>query len=304
MAVPLDKAAILITGASSGIGAALARLVAQQVPTTRLILTARRIEQLNTIAEDCRAQGADVLVIPADLSDDRAVQNLVAQVLDWAGAVDILVNNAGYGQMGPLEFVPIEAAKQQLAVNLLGPLALTQALIPTMRQKGGGHIINISSIGGRIAFPLGGWYSASKFALECLSDVLRMELQPFNIQVSVVEPGPVKTPFFEVANTSTESLPDLQSTPYRAAFSAVEGLEQRLQQQAFSAERVARTIFTAMAANKPHPRYVVAKGGRLLLFLMTALLPRWAVDRFWQRFYGIDRVAEDWHQRQAAEATD
>jgi len=208
------------------------------------------------------------------------------------------VNNAGYGQMGPLELVPAPATRRQFEVNLLGPLALTQALIPSLRDQGGGRIINISSLGGRLAFPFGGLYSASKFALEGLSDALRMELEPFNIQVSVVEPGPVSTEFFGVVATVVEeAVPDPQHTPYRAAFEKLESLEQQTSSRAWSAERVADVIIQALSDRRPRPRYLAATGGGILLFLMTKLLPTWVVDKFWQRFYGIDRVAKDWQSR-------
>jgi NAD(P)-dependent dehydrogenase (short-subunit alcohol dehydrogenase family) len=298
----LKDQVILITGASAGIGAALARELAGRYPGVRLVLAARRQERLAAIAQSCREAGATVLVVPVDITQANQVQMLAAHALAEFGRVDALVNNAGYGQMGPVELVPIDAAQHQFAVNLLGPLSLIQALIPTMRAQGGGRIVNISSLGGRLAFPFGGLYSASKFALEGLSDALRMELEPFNIRVSVIEPGPVATNFFDVAKAEIdEAIVRPQDTSYGAAFERFDAIEQQMNRQIWTPERVAGVIIRALGDRRPKPRYVAATGGRIFIFLMTKVLPTWLVDRFWQRFYGIDRVAQNWRRQRASQ---
>lgn len=295
MSHPLTAQVVLITGASTGIGAALAKVLAVRFRGIRLVLAARQGNKLDMVAEYCREAGADVLTVVTDLGQvDQAIA-LAEKTLSHFGQVDILINNAGYGQMGPLELVPIRACQQQFAVNLLGPLALTQALIPQMRDRGGGRIINVSSLGGRLAFPIGGLYSASKFALEALSDSLRMELQPFNIRVSVVEPGPVSTEFISVSGEQVkQGIPDPDATPYRAALKKLTQLEQQTSANAWTSEQVADVIIKAMTARRPRSRYVAATGGDFLLFMMRRVLPTWMVDRFWQRFYGIDQVAKEW----------
>lgn len=294
MSLPLTQQTVLITGASSGIGAALAQALAVQFPGIRLALTARRGDRLEALAVECRAAGAEVLVIVADISQPDQTAALAEKVLHCFGHVDALVNNVGFAQMGPIELLPAAGIEQQFAVNLLGPLALTRALIPSMRAQGGGRIVNISSLSGRLAFPFVGIYSASKFALEALSDVLRMELEPFNIRVSVVEPGPVATEFVDVATAKIEAaIPNALDTPYRAAFQKVANLNQQLARQFWSSERVAAVIIKALSDRHPRPRYLAATGGKLLL-LMMSLLPTRLVDKFWQRFYGIDLVAKEW----------
>ncbi len=294
----LSEQVILITGASAGIGAALAQLLAEQFIGIRLVLAARNAEQLETVATLCRKAGAEVLVVPTDLEKIEQIEALAAAAIAQFGRVDALVNNAGYGQMGPLELVPHQAAQRQFQINVLGPLALIRILVPLMRDQGGGRIINISSLGGRLAFPFGGLYSGSKFALEGLSDALRMELAPFNIKVSVIEPGPVSTNFFVVAAQAVEStVAKPENTPYRPAFEKLKGLEKQTSNRAWTSKRVAQVIVRALTDRNPSPRYIAATGGKFLLFMMTKVLPTRIVDAFWQRFYGINLVAKDWQSR-------
>ncbi len=295
---PLTAQVVLITGASTGIGAALAISLAQQFPGIRLVLSARNAERLTAVGDRCRQAGADVLTVPIDMGDPDQVKTLAKKALEQFGYVSTLVNNAGYGQMGPLELVPTPACKRQFEVNVLGTLTLIQALIPTMRDRGGGRIVNISSLGGRTAFPFGGLYSASKFALEALSDSLRMELEPFNIQVSVVEPGPVSTEFFDVvAKEIQQAIPNAPESPYQAAFVKMKDLEKQTSANAWTPEQVAQIIIQVITARRPRPRYVAATGGDIMIFLFTKVLPTWFVDKFWQKFYGIDQVARDWRTR-------
>ena len=294
----LSAQVVLITGASNGIGAALAKLLAQKFNGIQLVLAARSSEKLEAVASQCRQAGAEVLTVPTDLANVEQVAALAETAIAKFNRVDALVNNAGYGQMGPVELIPAAAAERQFQVNFLGTLALIRALIPAMRAAGGGRIINVSSLGGRLAFPFGGLYSASKFALEGLSDALRMELAPFNIKVSVIEPGPVSTNFFAVAAQAvTDTVTQPEQTPYRAAFAKLKHLEKQTSSQAWSSEQVANVIIRALTARRPRPRYIAATGGKFLIFLMTTILPTKVVDAFWQRFYGIDLVTKDWQSR-------
>lgn len=295
----LAEQVILITGASTGIGEALAEVLATRYSGVRLVLAARSQEKLEAVAERCRQAGAEVLIVPTDMGQVDQAEALAQRALEQFGRVDALINNAGYGQMGPIELLPAEAAQRQFQVNVLGTLALTRKLIAPMRDQGGGRIVNVSSIAGRTAFPFGGLYSASKFALEALSDALRMELEPFNIQVSVIEPGPVSTNFFAVAAQQVEQvIADPANSPYRAAFEKLKDLEKSTRDRAWTSEDVAEVVIQALTDAKPQPRYVAATYGGILVFILTKLLPTKQVDRFWQRFYGIDRVAREWRDRQ------
>jgi len=295
----LSEQVVLITGASSGIGAALAKILAQEFFGIRLVLSARNAEKLEQVATQCQKAGAEVLVVAADMAEGEQIQSLASQAIETFGGVDALVNNAGYGQMGPIELVSPENAKRQFDVNYHGVLVLVQSLIPVMRDRGGGRIVNISSLGGRMAFPTGGLYSSSKFALEALSDVLRMELEPFNIKVVVIEPGPVKTEFFDVANEKVEiSIPDNEI--YRPAIEKIKGLSQQTEKLGWTPEAVAKVITRSLTARNPRPRYVAATGGNTFIFLMTKIMPTWFRDFFWKRFYGIDQVAEIWKQKSSS----
>mgnify|MGYP002777011081 CR=1 FL=1 len=294
----LSEQVVLITGASTGIGAALAQILAAQFNGIRLVLAARDADKLEKVASYCQQLGAEVLVVPTDLEKLDQIEALAQTAIAQFGRVDALVNNAGYGQMGPVELIPHQAAARQFQINVLAPLALIRTLVPLMRDRGGGRIINISSLGGRMAFPFGGLYSGSKFALEGLSDALRMELAPFNIKVTVVEPGPVSTDFFAAAAQAVEStVATPERTPYRAAFEKLKNLEQHTSSRAWTAERVAIAIVKALTDSHPRPRYIAATGGNFLVFMMTKVLPTKMVDLFWQRFYGINLVARDWQQR-------
>ncbi|MUL37352.1 SDR family oxidoreductase [Gloeocapsopsis dulcis] len=291
----LSEQVILITGASTGIGAALAKTLSRRFMGIRLALAARSVEKLEAVADLCRKAGAEVLIVPTDLEKIEQIEALAAKVIAHFGRMDALVNNAGYGQMGPVELIPTEAIQRQFQVNIIAPLALIRAIVPQMRNQGGGRIINISSLGGRLAFPFGGLYSSSKFALEGVSDALRMELEPFNIKVSVIEPGPVSTNFFVAAAQAVEkSIAAPEKSPYRAAFVKLKSLEKQTSNQAWTSERVAEVIIKALSVGNPRPRYIAATGGKILLFLMTKVLPPKFVDKFWQRFYGIDLVAKEW----------
>ncbi|HHP7232457.1 MAG TPA: SDR family NAD(P)-dependent oxidoreductase [Xenococcaceae cyanobacterium] len=288
---------ILITGASSGIGAALAEKLASKYSGVSLVLASRNQEKLATVAEKCRQLKATVLVVPTDLTQIAQVKALAETAIAYYGTVDVLVNNAGYGQMGPVELIPLEAAREQFEVNFYAPLVLTQALIPKMREQGGGRIINVSSLGGRIPFPTAGMYSCSKFALEAFSDVLRMELKAFNIQVSVIEPGPVITKFFQVAQEQIEqTMPHYQDTLYAPIFENIEAVDRQLDILGWSAAKTATGIVKAIAAKNPRPRYILATGGNILVFVMNQVFPTWLKDAFWKRFYGINKLEAEWQK--------
>lgn len=180
----------LVTGASSGIGEGIAiKLATMGIKT---YAAARRVEKM----EHLKAHGIHVVAL--DITDEVSIEACIAQI----GGVDILINNAGYGSYGAIEEVSLEEAKRQFEVNLFGLASLTQKVIPWMRKNRFGKIVNITSIGGVVAYPYGGWYHATKFALEGFSASLRQELKPFDIDVIVVRPGAIKSEWSGIAAES------------------------------------------------------------------------------------------------------
>jgi NADP-dependent 3-hydroxy acid dehydrogenase YdfG len=236
---------VLITGASSGIGKATAHLLLSQ--GWKVIAAARTTEAMS----DLRESGAEVL--PLDISDIRSRQRLATQIHQKFGALDALVNNAGFGEVGPIETMPIQTAQNLFDVNVFGLIGLTQLLLPEMRKRGKGTVINLSSIAGRFVTPGAGWYGASKFAVEALSDALRLEFHQFGIKVVIIEPGLIATHFETVAG---QSMADAQRDPAWAPM--MEKVEENWQkgfERASPADVVAETIQKALNARTPKARY-------------------------------------------------
>ena len=181
----------LVTGASSGIGEATARKL-QSLGFT-VYGAARRTDRLNSLA----AEGVRALAM--DVTDDASMQAGIDRVIAETGRLDVLVNNAGYGSYGALEDVGIDEGRRQFEVNVFGAMRLAQLALPHMRTQGSGTIVNITSMGGKIYTPLGGWYHGTKFALEALSDCLRLEVKPFGIDVVIIEPGGIATEWGGIA---------------------------------------------------------------------------------------------------------
>jgi NADP-dependent 3-hydroxy acid dehydrogenase YdfG len=186
--------AVLITGCSSGIGRATALRLA--AGGWSVWATARRPEAIADLA------GAGCRTLALDVTDEASMQAAVEQVRDAAGGVGVLINNAGYSQSGAVETVPLDAARRQFETNVFGLARLTQLVLPGMREQGWGKVVNLGSMGGRLTFPGGGWYHATKYALEALSDALRFEVRGFGVDVILVEPGLITTEFATAATTS------------------------------------------------------------------------------------------------------
>lgn len=258
---------ILVTGASSGIGFDAAEAFARQ--GHRVYAAARRVERM----EPLKALG--VVPLRMDVTDEASLEAGVRTVLEAEGRIDALVNNAGYGYFGAIENVPLEEARRQLEVNVFGLARLCQLVIPSMREQGSGRIVNISSVAGKTVLYFGGWYHVSKFSVEALSDALRMELKPFGIDVSMIEPGGIKTNWGIIA--ADHLAESSKGTPYEA-----EGLrESETMRKAYSMRLlsnpsvVTRAISKAVNSRHPRARYRVGFGAGTLLFLHAILPTRW-----------------------------
>ena len=263
---------VLITGCSTGIGRATAERMARNGHL--VYATARRPESI----EDLEKLGCRTLRL--DVTDEDSMQAAVDAVETEHGSIGALVNNAGYGLHGAVESMSIADARRQFETNFFGPVRLTQMALPGMRRRGKGRIVNISSMGGKVTFPGGGFYHATKHALEALSDALRFEVKPFGIDVVVVEPGLVQTSFGDTA-VGTIDAGDADA-PYdefnrgvmHRIHDAYTGAMSRL---AVDADSVAKTIEKAATTNRPRTRYAVpaAVGG---LVAVARLLPDRAFD--------------------------
>ena len=260
---------VLITGCSTGIGRAAAAYLADRGWT--VYATARRPETLSDLT-GCRQ-------LQLDVTDEASMEAAVKAIEDEHGAVGALVNNAGYGIHGAFETTSVEDARRQFETNLFGLARLTQLVLPGMRNARRGRIVNMSSMGGRLTFPGGAYYHASKHALEALSDALRFELAPFGIQVVVIEPGAIKTKFVDTAVGTVDH--EENDGPYgdfnRKLMLRIESAYRGpLARFAASPDTVARAVHRSLAAKTPKTRYLVTLGAHVLV-RTRELLP----DRLW-----------------------
>jgi short-subunit dehydrogenase len=252
---------VLVTGASAGIGKATAIYLAQN--GYNVYGAARRAEKM----QDLKNYG--IKPIALDVTKDESVTGCVEQIFKEAGSIDVLVNNAGFGSEGAIEDVTMQDAKYQLDVNVFGAMRLTQLVLPKMRQNKYGKIVNISSAGGKIALPLGGWYHASKFAIEALSDSMRMEVKQFGIDVIVIEPGGIKSEWGDIALESLERVSG--NTAYKEMVKgANKGFKKTVNKNSEPIV-IARLIKKGIEANKPKTRYVGGYMAKPLLFLRNIL---------------------------------
>lgn len=263
---------VLVTGCSSGIGEATARRMAEE--GWPVYATARRPDELDGL----RRAGCETLAL--DVTDEDSMARAVARVEEDHGAVGVLVNNAGYGEYGALESLPMDRIRRQFETNVFGLLRLCQLALPGMRRRGWGRIVNVSSMGGRLTFPGGGAYHASKHAVEALSDALRFEVRGFGVDVVIVEPGVIRTRFGETAVDRLEDSTD--PGPYGPFDRAVARITREAYERGALAllggepDDVARVIAKAAASSRPRSRYRVTASARLMIGLRW-LLP----DRIW-----------------------
>ncbi len=256
----------LVTGASAGIGeATVKRLLADGYI---VYAAARRLDRMAPLA----SAGARLLSL--DLTDDASIVAAVEKIRNETGRLDVLVNNAGYGSFGALEDVPMDEARRQFEVNVFGAARLCQLALPMMRAQKSGKIVNVTSIGGKFGMPFGGWYHATKFALEGLSDSLRLETQPFGIDVIVIEPGAIRTEWSRIARESLIARSgDTAYGPNARRMGKIFDSEATAR-RASPPEAVAKVIGDAAAAKRPHIRYAAAGGAPMFLFLARVLPDR------------------------------
>lgn len=257
------KKVILLTGASSGIGYNTAESLAKEGHI--VYGAARRTERM----EDLKQFGVKPIYL--DVTNEDSIKNAVDMIIENEGRIDVLINNAGYGSYGAVEDVDISEAKMQFEVNLFGLARLVQMVLPHMRKQKSGRIINVASMGGRLTTYFGAWYHATKYALEAFSDALRMEVSDFGIDVSIIEPGGIKTEWGMIAADKLEK--SAKGGAYeKAALKTAEGMRKTYSSNTLSKpEVITKSISKVVNSNRPKARYLIGFMAKPLVFLHTVL---------------------------------
>ncbi len=268
----------LITGCSSGIGRATAILLAEK--GWRVFATARRPETVNDLTND------HITPLQLDVTDEASMVAAVQEVLAKARRIDALVNNAGYAEIGPLEEATMEEVRLQFETNTFGALRMAQLVLPILRAQGTGRIVNVSTMGGRVVIPFVGLYNSSKFALEAMSDALRMETRPFGVRVILVEPGGTRTNFNTIASQNAHHFATDTKSPYQRFFAPLNRFIKQSEGFAFPPEMVAKVILRSLTTRSPRPRYVATPDARLMLAVILRMSDGMR-DALWGRMLGM-----------------
>ena len=270
------SSAVLITGCSTGIGKATAEKLVDD--GWNVYATARKTEAIADLAQ----RGAKTLAL--DVTDEKSMEGAVREIEGKEGSIGAMINNAGYSQSGAIETVPIESVRRQFETNVFGLMRMCQLVLPGMRKAGAGRIVNVSSMGGKLVFPGGGVYHATKHAVEALSDALRWEVKGFGVDVVIIEPGLIKTQFGE---TAVGSMGDTHTDGPYTAFNAEVGqqtadaYEGPMAKLGAGPDAVAAKIEKAISSRRPRPRYRVTPSAHMIMGINTML-----TDRGWDRFVG------------------
>ena len=268
------SSAVLITGCSTGIGRATAEKLVDD--GWNVYATARKTDAIADLAE----RGAKTMAL--DVTDEKSMSGAVSEIEAKEGSIGALVNNAGYSQSGAVETVPIDSVRRQFETNVFGLMRMCQLVLPGMRGARAGRIVNVSSMGGKLVFPGGGVYHATKHAVEALSDALRWEVKGFGIEVVIIEPGLIKTQFGE---TAVGSIGDTHEDGPYADFNAevgqntAEAYEGPMAKLGAGPEAVAAKIDRALSSHRPKPRYRVTPSAHMIMGINSVL-----TDRGWDRF--------------------
>lgn len=262
------KKTVLITGASSGIGKATALHLASV--GHKVIGTSRSLKRLDALMHESEGNGRQVIPLELDINSDETVSRVLPDVVGEHGPIDALVNNAGYGLWGPVECLTIDELKEQFETNFFAAVRMIHALVPAMVERRDGTIVNISSVLGRMGTPFNGAYAASKFALEGISESLRMELSPFGVRVALVEPGLFRTEFqSNMVRGSNVDSPEISYAPYIEKYNK---RHDRFQRFGGDPIRVARVIRKVIESKNPPFRNPVGIDARMGIF-GTRVLP-------------------------------
>ena len=250
----------LVTGCSSGIGLETAIALGREGHFT--YATMRDVKKSGSLDKIVNDEGLPIKVLELDVDSEKSVDDAIAKIMEEKGRVDTLINNAGWGMWGAVEDVSIEEFKQQFETNFFSIIRLIQKVAPIMRKQKSGNIVNVSSVAGKIGFPVSPAYISSKFALEGLSECIRFELGPFGINVIIIEPGVIKTNFFDSMKMAKKSNSD---SVYNEITSKVVSGVKMMAEMGTEPKEVADTIIKSINEEKPLPRYIV--GNDAIMFL-------------------------------------
>jgi len=274
----LENQVVLITGCSSGIGKALAREFARQ--GHRVLATARSPESLEDL------KGEKIRTARLDVTDPASIESVVKGAMNLVGPIDIVVNNAGYALIGPVAELDLDELRTQLETNVVGVVAVTQAVVPQMVERGNGRIVNIGSVSGVTATPFSGAYCASKAAVHLISDAIRMELAPFGIRVITVQPGAVESRFGERAGRGVERF--REGSLYSQVFDSIEARAGASQVGSMPAADFAHLL---VGVTDPSPPAIFRAGKHSVRLPAMARLPARIRDRIFSRRFGLDRIS-------------
>jgi len=276
---------ILITGATAGIGRFAALYLAKK--GYRVFAAGRSEAALESLRGE--AKGLSLEAFRLDVTDAASIESarsLVDERTDGAG-VDVLINNAGFGIAAPIELTEDADLRRLFETNVFGLMAVTRAFLPAMRRRGSGRVINVSSVGGRLTFPFFGAYNATKYAVESLSDALRIELRAFGIDVVLIEPGVIRSEFADRSVSELAKYKKMES-PYLPVMARADELKRQTDAQAVGPECVARAMERAIEARRPAARYVAPFRARILLALFAVVPTRW-LDAAMRSLTGLTR---------------
>jgi short-subunit dehydrogenase len=274
---------VLITGATAGIGRMTALHLAKA--GHHVIASGRKVAELAKLQEEAVGMKLDTVMLDVTSAESIAAAVTAVALLTNGNGPDVLVNNAGFGVLGPTSEISDAEMRRQYETNVFGLMAVTRAFLPKMQERRAGRIINVSSVGGLITLPFFGVYNSTKYAVEALSDALRYELRPFGIDVSLIEPGVIRTNF---EATAVGNLSAFDTTPYALAVAKYEQMSKTADRFASNPIVIAKTIARAVAARRPSARYVAPRSTNMILW-MSAMLP----TRVW-----------DWAMRKAGFLTE
>lgn len=282
------KPVAIITGASSGIGKACAETLAAN--NFSVVLAARSESAMHDIKNQIIAQGGEAMVITTDVSDEQQTHTLIEKTMQQYGRIDVLINNAGYSPAAALEQLSRNEIKDVFEANLFSLMQLTSEVIPIMRNQGSGRIIQMGSITSHIASPLACPYAATKGAIEAMTNCLRLELMPWNINISLVLPGIVDTPTFDKSRASGKALRNDSANPYQRLMNSLDNFAtDQLANKPTTPQEVADAVLHAATAAKPQEYYYLPLSSKIMAVLLALLPPRYR-DKLLDKVYGLSKL--------------